>query len=183
MTESMERLERWQQLVVQVREEYARLGDDEKCWIAATCKQISQLQAQLDQLFRQGDGLNQCRDCRGDCCLLGHNHLTLANLLLWFSRETIPPELDFSSTCPLLTEKGCVLSAEERPYSCISFLCDRIEEQLPLKDVATFYALERELRGLYRAFAERYAGGSMAGLLLTEQRLQKKPFLRRIDNL
>ena len=177
-----ERRKNWQQLVAKVRDEFAQLDASERDWIATTCSQIGRLQNQLDQLFRQADGLAQCRDCRGDCCALGHNHLTLANLLLWFSQNIDLPDLDFTSTCPLLSPEGCILPAEQRPYSCISFLCDRLEGQLQPQAVESFYALERELRCLYHSFAERYAGGRLTGLLLTAQRLQEKPFLQRIDS-
>jgi hypothetical protein len=89
--------------------------------------------------------------------------------------------MDFSASCPLLGSTGCALPAERRPYNCISFLCDRIEGQLQAHEVETFYALERELRDLYLLFAERYAGGSMAGLLLAARRLRGAPFLQRVD--
>ncbi len=182
MSLQSERRQNWQQLVTQVRDEFAQLDAQEKGWIEATCSLISRLQNQLDQLFKQADGLAKCKDCRGDCCALGHNHLTLANLLLWLSQDIDLPDLDFTSTCPLLSSNGCIVPAEQRPYSCISFLCDRLEGQLQSKDVESFYALERELRSLYRSFAERYAGGRLTGLLLTARRLQEKPFLQRIDS-
>ncbi len=182
MSLQSERRQNWQQLVTQVRDEFGQLDVSEKKWIEATCSQISRLQKQLDQLFRQADGLTQCRDCRGECCALGHNHLTLANLLLWLSQDIELPVLDFTSTCPLLSSNGCIVPAEQRPYRCISFLCDRLERQLQPKDVESFYAFERELRNLYRSFAERYAGGRLTGLLLTARRLQKKSFLQRIDS-
>ncbi len=182
MSLQSERRQTWQQLVTQVRGEFVPLDAQEKEWIEVTCLQISRLQKRLDQIFRQADGLAQCRDCRGGCCALGHNHLSLANLLLWLSQDIELPVLDFTSTCPLLSPNGCIVPAEQRPYSCISFLCDRLEGQLQPKAVQGFYTLVRELRSLYSSFAERYAGGRLTGLLLTARRLQEKPFLQRIDS-
>jgi hypothetical protein len=91
------------------------------------------------------------------------------------------PTLDFNSTCPLLNDQGCLLVPHHRPYPCISFLCDRIEDLLSPADVALFYTLEAELRQIYLAFAARFAGGGMQGLLLVARRLRGRPFLQRID--
>ncbi len=181
MPQQVEREQLWQQLVDQIGAEYHQLEVSERTWIQKTCDRISCVQERLDQLFRRGDGLRQCQDCRGDCCALGHNHLTLANLLLFLSQDVRLPTLDFSSTCPLLGTRGCLLAAGQRPYNCISFLCDRIEDQLQKSDVECFYLLEKELRAIYRMFADRYAGGSMSGLLLTAKRLRGQPYLKRID--
>jgi len=43
MLQQRERTQLWQQLVVQVRQEYTQLDEQEKGWIAATCDQISRL--------------------------------------------------------------------------------------------------------------------------------------------
>ncbi len=179
MSLQLEREQRWQELVAQIQAEYQQLAPREKSWIRTACARIESLQNQLDQLFRSGDGLAQCRTCRGDCCALGHNHLTLANLLLFLTQEIELPVLDFSSTCPLLGARGCQLSAARRPYNCISFLCDRIEDQLQKTEVEQFYRLEKELRTLYHSFASRYAGGGMSGLLVVAQRLQGRAYLER----
>lgn len=181
MSQHSERARTWRQLVEQLGAEYAGLDEREEVWIRRRCARIAELQRQLDELFRKGDGEGQCRDCRGDCCALGHNHMTLANLLLLLDRGDKIPLLDFAATCPLLGSAGCVLAAEQRPYNCISFLCDRIEDRLTADEVERFYTLERELRGCYQAFAARYAGGGMSGMLLAARRLQGRPLLQRID--
>ncbi|WP_020676989.1 hypothetical protein [Geopsychrobacter electrodiphilus] len=183
MSQSLKRTQLWQQLVSQIQAEYIQLPEAEKGWIHSTCLNISALQLELDQLFQRGDGPQQCSDCRGDCCELGHNHLTLANLLLLLSQEIPVPTLDYKKTCPLLGDQGCLLTPQQRPYACISFLCDRLEPQLSPDQISHFYALEAELRRLYYAFSRRYAGGGMSGLLLVAGRLQGQPFLRRIDTV
>ncbi len=181
MPQQAQRTQTWQQLVGQLKTEYEQLDLQEKTWIDQACSRIMLLQDQLDLLFRQGDGLKQCENCQGDCCALGHNHMTLANILLLISQSRDLPELNFASTCPLLGPQGCQLPAAQRPYNCISFLCDRIEDQLQTEEIAGFYRIEKELRALYRSFASRYTGGSMSGLLLAARRLQGGKFLSRID--
>lgn len=172
----------WQQLTAQICREYTRLTQAERNWIAYHCRLIGFLQGKLDRLFLQAQGENSCRDCRGDCCALGHNHLTLANLLSLLSSDQRLPQLDFSKTCPLLTPKGCQLPAAYRPFNCISFICERIEAQLNTQQLADFYQTEKELRQLYRFFQQRYTGASFSGLLIAAARLQGRPFLRHLQS-
>lgn len=171
-----ERSLRWQCLVARIAGEYRQLTKAEKSWIAKRLLLIEQLQQQLNQLFEQGGGLQSCAECQGDCCAKGHNHMTLANLLGYLQQEKLPPNADFNRTCPFLDEKGCLLPVASRPYNCISFVCDMIESSLTSAEVAEFYSLEQQLRGIYLEFSERYAGGGMTGLLLQDARLAGRSF-------
>lgn len=181
MTSYPDRQALWLQVVAQIQAEYLALDVADQNWIKDASNRIAEIQEQLDGLFQGGDGIRKCADCQGDCCALGHNHMTLANLLLFLVDDLELPRMEFSSTCPLLGPQGCLLPANLRPYNCISFLCDRIEDSLSESEVDRFYQLEKELRSLYRAFAERYAGGSMSGLLVAARRLDGDAFLQRID--
>lgn len=178
-TEERFRSHCWQQLIRQVESEYQKLPDEEKFWIAEQLGQIEMLQQQLDRLFARGQGEQTCATCLGGCCGHGHNHMTLANLLSFLQRGEQPPKADFSRTCPFLAVTGCLLPVSRRPYNCISFVCDIIEENLMPVDVARFYASERQLRDLYLQFAERYAGAALTGLLIQAQRLGSKAFFSR----
>ena len=173
------RTERWKLIVQQIAAAYRALSANEKNWIARQLEQIEILQLQLDRLFQQGDGGQACSHCQGDCCAKGHNHLTLANLLSYLQVGKLPPEADFTRTCPFLGARGCLLPAASRPYTCISFVCDIIETALPPADLAEFYRLERQLRSLYLELAARYTGGGMTGLLLQDERLAGSGFLER----
>lgn len=161
----------WMAIIAKVGEEYAALSEEEKHWIAQQLRQIEQLQQQLHQLVTTAGGTEYCRLCRGECCAHGHNHLTLANLLSFLARDESPPRPDFSQTCPFLGPRGCQLTIECRPYNCVTFICDRIEDSLTPRERTHFYALDRRLRALYRAFAQRYDGATATGLLIREQRL------------
>jgi len=178
-TEEQSRKRCWQQLVAQVESEYRQLSADEMSWIAAQLLKIEELQLQLDRLFIRGQGEQVCAACLGGCCAKGHNHMTLPNLLSFLQRGPRLPQADFSRTCPFLTTDGCQLPVSHRPYNCISFVCDRIEENLIQEDRMRFYAIERELRRLYQEFAGRYSGAAMTGLLIQAQRLGNQPFLSR----
>jgi len=161
-----ERGRRWQQIIRQVEAEFRQLPEAEKAWIAQQLQRLAAVQQRLNQLFELGDGLQACSACLGECCAKGHNHMTLANLLGFLQRGERPPMPDFSRTCPFLGGQGCVLAVAERPYNCITFVCDIIENALTSAQVAEFYALERQLRCIYQGFAERYAGAGLTGLLL-----------------
>ena len=169
----------WQQIVAQTSKEYSVLPPAEKDWIETQLRRLEELQLRLNQLFETADGSQACGACQGDCCAKGHNHMTLANLLGFLQQGDAPPVADFSLTCPFLGGRGCMLVVERRPYNCISFVCDIIEKPLTSADVAGFYRLEKQLRVIYQAFADRYRGGSLTGLLLQHDRLNGHGFLQR----
>lgn len=181
-----DRQQRWQRIVVQVAEEYRNLPASEQQWLADRLQQIADLQGRLNRMFEEGDGLQVCTACNGECCVKGHNHMTLANLLAFVSAGELPPTADFSRTCPFLGDFGCLIGAERRPYNCISFVCDTIENSLTSEQIEEFYSLEGQLRSTYLEFVERYAGGGLTGLLLQSQRLGGSPFMElrpgRSDN-
>lgn len=154
------------------------LSQFERSWIAARLEQVERLQNRLDTLFQKAEGSATCAVCAGACCARGHNHAGLVNVLMFLQRGMAPPPVNFDNTCPWLSEKGCILNPGSRPYSCITFLCDKLEDHLGRAEVAEFYRLDRELRGLYHQFAERYAGGGMVGLLLQAERLAGDPLLK-----
>ena len=174
-----QRQRRWQQLLVQIEQEYRQLAAKEQAWLAERLAAIAALQQQLQRLFLQVDGARACHHCHGDCCATGHNHMTLANLLGYLQQGQFPPPADFSAPCPFLGGAGCQLAVEWRPYNCISFICDIIEDRLTSAEVKEYYRLEKSLRDCYQQFAARYAGGGMTGLLLQQQRLGTGGFLRR----
>lgn len=167
----------WRTIVKQVESEYRLLPETEKHWIARRLDKIASLQRELDRLFTKADGEQSCGTCLGECCVKGHNHMTLANLLAFLQQGELPPPADFSRTCPFLGERGCLLGIEERPYNCISFVCDIIENSLTSEEIDQFYRQEGQLRAIYLEFAERYVGGGLTGLLLQWQRLGGQNFL------
>jgi len=168
---SADRQKRWQQVVEQLERDYYALPEAEKTWLAELIGQIEKLQYGLDHLFHKAEGEQICARCKGACCAKGHNHAGLANLLSYVQQNMVPPDADFSKTCPWLGPCGCVHQARHRPYNCITFLCDKLEERLDNADVEEFYRLDQELRKLYLRVADFYSGGGMSGLLLQAARL------------
>lgn len=169
----------WQSILSRLETEVAELPAGERTWLERQVGQIESVQAELNALFGLAEGEDICRDCRGACCAKGLNHLTLANLLTYLLRGESLPTPDFSSTCPLLGPSGCLWTAERRPFNCVTFLCDSIEERLSEDRVEQFYALEKKLRELYNACDLRYAGSSLRGIWIALDRLGSGNFLKR----
>ncbi|WP_084211690.1 hypothetical protein [Geoalkalibacter subterraneus] len=171
----------WESGLAALRSDWACLADEEKSWIVTRLDAVERLQQGLHRLFVEGEGEEHCRKCGGLCCGHGKHHVTLVNLLFFISRNSDPPSPDFSATCPMLAAEGCRLSPGTRPFNCVTFACDSIEENMSSDARAAFYAAERSLRHLYDEFAQRYAGAGMRGFLLARARLDGGSSLQRLD--
>lgn len=169
----------WSDLLERLRCELEILPEMEKGWLLRHIKQIEELQQQLHAFFDLAEGDDICRDCRGACCAKGLHHLTLGNLLTFLLRDEALPTPDFSSTCPLLGPSGCLWPAERRPFNCVTFNCEAIEERLSAKQIQHFYTLENELRALYLTLDERYLGSSLRGIWIAASRIGTENFLKR----
>jgi len=169
---------RWQQIVLSVRKEILSLSVDERQWIEHQLSLIENLQTEIHDLFITAQGPNACSRCQGSCCELGQNHMTLANLLGAIMQDKLPAA-HFERTCPFLGDNGCTLDISVRPYNCITFICDDVEEALSAEEQSRFYRLEQQLRSLYTAFDQRYLGSSLQGLLIRSQSMAGSHFLAR----
>jgi len=161
----------WQQTVEGLRAELAGISPAERSWITSRLGEVACLQERLHLLFLGADGENLCRSCRGQCCERGRNHLTLVNLLGYLVAEREPPAPDFTLTCPFLGPRGCRIDVGRRPFNCVTFVCDPIEQSLDAAGNENFYALEKELRLGYETFEKRFAGAGLRGLLIRAERL------------
>jgi hypothetical protein len=169
---------RWKSYLAAVIAEYAQLPASERSWIDAELARIANLQQQLDDLFRQGDGPAVCRRCLGACCDCGKNHFTLVNLLAFLSVDELPPTADFTLPCPFLGPTGCRLEVSRRPFNCVTFICEGILDPLGEAGYDAFHELEGQLRRCYLTFDRRYAGSSLHGLLIRGEGLAGRPFLK-----
>lgn len=170
----------WRRTLERVRAELSQLCAAERRWLDEHLEQIQRLQRRIHGFFERADGVRLCRSCNGACCEKGRHHLTLVNLLGFLLAGEDPPAPDFASTCPFLSNVGCRLDVERRPFNCVTFNCEAVEAALDAASRADFYAMERQLRRLYTAFDQRYAGSSLRGLLIRAERLGERPFLERL---
>lgn len=172
--------QRWSKIVSSLRREVAALAAAEKTWISARLAAIAWLQEELHAGVRASGSEALCADCPEHCCGQGKNHPGLANLLFFLlAKEELAA--DFTAPCPQLGPAGCLFPPARRPFNCITFNCERVEERLPTAQRQRRAALETALRALYESFASRYAGAGPQGLLIRAETLGDRPFLDRCD--
>jgi hypothetical protein len=169
----------WGRVVARLERETADLGPDERGWIEDHLAAIARVQGELHALFLKADGPRACETCRGACCERGKYHPTLANLMMYLLEGVRPPAPDFSRSCPFLGETGCLMVPGRRPFNCVTFLCETVEERLSPAERDAFYALEKILRTHYEALARRYAGAGLRGVLNRAEGLESLALLAR----
>jgi len=167
----------WAACVAAVRRELTLCGADEQLWIEQHAAQVIEFKQQLHRLFLEAEGVEACRECDGACCARGQHHMTLVEVLSALQRGVTLPAPDPEATCPFLAPGGCELEPGLRPFNCVTFNCERVEGKLTPARIEQFYDLERQLRALYEAFEERFAGASLRGLVIRSRRLGGKRLL------
>lgn len=170
----------WQTMIGRLPGEVAGLSPGERQWLLPRLERIAALQEKIHAFFLEAGGADLCSSCNGECCDRGKNHLTLANILPFFLEGRTPPEPDFSRPCPALGDQGCLYGPGRRPFNCVTFLCEQVEDRLDASTREAFYAAERELRQVYLEMDGRYAGSSMRGIFIRAPRLEGRPFLGRL---
>jgi hypothetical protein len=167
----------WRAILARLDREYAGLGPAERQLLAGQLTVVGAIQEAMQALFAAAGGGEVCRDCRGYCCDRAKNHLTLVNLLAYLAAGERPPEPDFALPCPFAGPDGCLHETARRPFNCVTFLCERVEERVDGAALERFYALERQLRLAYEAFDRRFAGSSLRGIFIRAARLGERPLL------
>ncbi len=169
--------EKWQAILRRLHPEVAALQPADVRWARSVLERIASLQEEMQAIFLQADGAGICGRCEGFCCDRGKNHLTLVNVLAYLLQGQDMPHPDFSLPCPFLGSEGCLIPAGQRPFNCITFLCEQIDDHLSEAERLRFYALEKELRGCYEEFDRRFAGSSLRGIFIRSESLEGKPLL------
>ncbi|OGU05775.1 MAG: hypothetical protein A2075_02035 [Geobacteraceae bacterium GWC2_58_44] len=121
----------------------------------------------MQALVAQVDAASHCAGCGGACCVAGKYHFTAVDLLVHLATGApLFAPLFHNGLCSYLAEAGCLMAPAYRPFNCITFNCELIEDLLPEHEVARFYRLERELRRSYGEMRALFPGNSMDGALL-----------------
>lgn len=168
----------WSALLQRINLEIATLSEVERAWLKERLAVIAATQLALDELFSKVGGAESCAGCDGACCGCGRHHLTLTNLLAYLLEGQEPPAPDFNRTCPYLGDQGCRLPVDRRPYNCITFFCEILDERLSSADRERLLNLDRQLRREYQLVAERYPVASLRGLWIALERAGGDQLLR-----
>ena len=161
----------WPALQQKLSVELDALDGTDRQWLRDRLDSIAAIQLKLDDLFRLAGGLQVCAECDGACCGCGRHHVTLTNLLAFLLNDDEPPAPDLGKTCPYLGEQGCRLQVSRRPYNCITFFCEQLEENLSEEKRQQLCFMDQQLRREYQALAERYPAASLRGIWIALERI------------
>jgi hypothetical protein len=123
--------------------------------------------AELHALSAPAEPGVHCAACGGACCVAGKYHFSKVDLLVYLAMDEPLFEPCFDNgLCPYLSAEACLMAPGFRPFNCITFNCELIEDRLPATEVDRFYRLERELREGYRQLRALFPEKTLDGALL-----------------
>ena len=156
--------ELWERAVSIVRVEYENLSDPVKVQVLGIGEAIRQNKLEMYALAGGADVVGTCADCGGLCCEKGKYHFSAIDLLMYLStgKELFTPSFR-GTPCPFLGEEGCLMDPAYRPFTCITFHCERLEVHLSSIDLERMRHLERGLRALCREMEELFGKQIDAG--------------------
>ena len=160
-------LNTWQLAVDTVTTEFEGLSLPERSIITSLADEIRHGKTALHAVVAAADCGSICAACGGECCRTGKYHFTVVDLLVYLTRgeELFAPGFDLPH-CPYLGPHGCFMTPGYRPYTCITFNCDRVAAFLEPADEERLSRLERELREMYGRFEKVLGRRVMNGLVM-----------------
>jgi hypothetical protein len=159
--------ELWDSAIAAVKKEFAALPELFIANIRTSTETIKKYKKAIFVLTEMVGGGKICENCRGECCKKGKYHFTVIDLLVFLAegKALFAPHFG-RERCPYSGDAGCLMEPEYRPFNCITFHCERLEELLQAPDIEAFYELEKKLRsqysGLERMFDNRLAYGLLS---------------------
>ena len=164
-------LETWHLAVAAIADEFARLTPARR-ELAATCAaDVKACKASLHAVVERVAAGDICAACGGECCMTGKYHFTVVDLLVYLVDGTplFMPRFG-GGICPYRGEQGCLMAAARRPYTCVTFNCERVERLLEPEEKRRLTTLEQELRRHYTRFEELLDPAFRGGLLMSGER-------------
>src|SRR6185369_4301043 len=124
--------EQWRQGVATVTAAFLALPPALRQRLRQLSDELARVKGAMQDLVAQVGAALHCAACGGECCVAGRYHFSRADLLVYLAteRELFVPLFD-NGLCPYLAREGCLMPTGYRPFNCISFNCDRIEDLLP----------------------------------------------------
>lgn len=138
----------WEQAVITASEWYFGLPSGIRAELDGLLEEIIQLKQQLvDQVTASGSSA-VCRECGGQCCLLGRYHVSVLDILAYRKAglEPVIPDFSTSPACPYSDVSGCLMPPGYRPVTCVIFNCQLIEDRLSANELDSLHDHERRLR-------------------------------------
>jgi hypothetical protein len=138
----------WEQALATADEWYAGLPAGTRAELDSLLEEIMQLKEGLVELVSSAGSAAICRECGGECCLLGRYHVSLLDILAYRKTGIEPVIPDFSAgpACPYSDASGCLMPPRYRPVTCVIFNCQQIEDRVTPVERENLYEHERKLR-------------------------------------
>lgn len=162
----------WDDAVTAVRIEYTDLSASTKRELKRVVGMIQREKMEISSLMENADVAGICARCAGECCKSGKYHFTVIDLLVFLDSETDLFRPVFKEArCPFLGRDGCLMEPRVRPFTCITFFCERVESLLTRSETARLRVVEESLRRLYAEVEQLFGKRLMQGLLMNYERL------------
>lgn len=138
----------WEQALTTADEWYAGLPSAIKTELDGLLEEIMQLKQRLVEQVTSSGSAPICRECGGECCLLGRYHVTVLDILAYRKAgvEPVTPDFSTSPACPYSDASGCLMPPRHRPVTCVIFNCQPIEDRLTATERHTLHEHELRLR-------------------------------------
>jgi len=138
----------WEQAVATAGEWYVGLPPATRTELDGLLEEIMRLKQGLVEQVTSSGSSTICRECGGECCLLGRYHVTVLDILAYRKAGVAPviPDFNASPACPYSDASGCLMAPGYRPVTCVIFNCQQIEDSLTVAGLAALHEHERRLR-------------------------------------
>jgi hypothetical protein len=156
----------WDNATAKVAAEFSQLSAGRKSAVADAADAIKACKTCLHDIVAAVGAGAVCTACGGACCMNGKYHFTVVELLVYLvdRKELFAPRFG-QGVCPYVGSEGCLMAPAYRPFTCVIFNCDQVENRLDPLQKERLYRLEGELRGLYtgleKLFGRRFSGGML----------------------
>lgn len=134
--------------------------------IAQLIREIMLCREEIHRIVSGVGGEEICASCKGLCCTRGKYHVAPVDLLAFIvtGRPLFTPDFE-NGACPYLGEGGCLIPPAYRPYPCITFACEAIDERIEPLERRRLHFLTDNLRSLYREVDDILGKRTSGGLL------------------
>ncbi|WP_243370076.1 hypothetical protein [Geotalea sp. SG265] len=149
--------ELWHQGIAQIILKVENLPPAAVAQVRAGINELMSLKLAMQAIVERVAGSSTCGECGGKCCRCGRYHFTAIDLVAYLvtGKELFAP--DFAGEgCLFLDGDRCLMPPEYRPFNCITFACEDIEDRFTGEEKDRFYFLERELRLSYRKLQHHF---------------------------
>lgn len=138
----------WEQAMATASEWYFGLPHAIRAELDGLLDEVMQLKQLLVEQVTASGSAAVCRECGGECCLLGRYHVSVLDILAYRKAglEPVVPDFNADPACPYSDASGCLMPPGFRPVTCVIFNCQLIEDRLTAVQRTALHEYEGRLR-------------------------------------